>query len=131
MILHCYNSMCLSLVIVNMGLHTADDIQMEWVQLQHHCSAIAWDMLSLLYKLRQHHVPSLVRNRLDCAQWEKVGLFGLWRYLTVFWFETCHGRGLTETSSWLHTIIWGVSHGSASRWEMNQSQTSGATLKHS
>lgn len=73
MILHCYNSMCLSLVIVNMGLHTADDIQMEWVQLQHHCSAIALDMLSLLYKLRQHYVLSLVRNRLDCAQWEKVG----------------------------------------------------------
>jgi len=65
--------MCLSLVIVNMGLHTADDIQMEWVQLQHHCSAIAWDMLSLLYKLQQHHVPRL------CMVGEG-GMVGLWRY---------------------------------------------------
>jgi hypothetical protein len=96
MILHCYNSMCLSLVIVNMGLHTADDIQMEWVQLQHHCSAIALDMLSLLYKLRQHYVLSLVRNRLDCAQWEKVGWLDYGGTSTVFWFETCHGRGLME-----------------------------------
>ena len=47
----------------------------------------------------------------------------------MFWFETCHGRGLTETSSWFHTVIWGVSHGSASWWETNQSQTSGAALK--
>jgi hypothetical protein len=114
-----------------MGLHTAGDIQMEWVQLQHHCSAIALDMLSLLYKLQQLHTLSLVRNRLDCAQWEKVEWFDYGSTSTVFWFETCHGRGLTETSSWLHTIIWGVSHGSASWWGMNQSQTSGAALKHS
>ena len=72
MILHCYSNMCLSLVIVNMGLHTVGDIQMEWVQLQRHCSAIALDVLSLLYKLWQHHMLGLVRNRLGCAQWEKV-----------------------------------------------------------
>jgi len=55
-----------------MGLHTAGDIQMEWLQLQRHCSAIALDVLSLLYKLWQHHMLGLVRNRLGCAQWEKV-----------------------------------------------------------
>jgi hypothetical protein len=127
MILHCYNNVCLSLVIVNMGLHTAGDIQMEWVQLQHHCSAIALDMLSPLYKLRQHHMLGLVKNRLGCAQWEKVEWLDYGGTSTVFWFETCHGRGLTETSSWLHTTIWGVSHASASWWETK----SGAALKRS
>jgi hypothetical protein len=108
------------------NVHTAGGIQMEWVQLQYHCSAIALDMLSPLY-LRQHHMHSLVRNRLGCAQWEKVEWLVYGGTSTVFWFETC----LTETSSWLHTGLWAVSHGSASWWETNQSQKSGAALKHS
>jgi len=67
----------------------------------------------------------LVRNRLGCAQLKKVEWLDCGGTSTMFWFETCHGRGLTETSSWLHTVIWGFSHGSASWWETNQGQTSG------
>ena len=98
-----------------MGLRTAGDIQMEWVQLQHHCLAIASDILSLLYELRQHHTLGLVRYRLGCAQWEKVDWLDCGGTSAVYWFDTCHGRGLAETSSWIRTIIWGdFSHGSAS-----------------
>jgi hypothetical protein len=88
-----------------MGLHIAGNIKMEWVQLQPHCSAIALDILSLLYKLRHHHMLGLVRNRVGCTRWEKVEWLDYGCTSTVFWFETCHGRGVTETSSWLHTII--------------------------
>lgn len=56
------------------------------------------------------YMLGLVRNRLGSAEWEKVEWLDYGGTSTVFWFETCHGRGLTETFSWLHTIM-AVPHG--------------------
>lgn len=68
------------LVLINTGLYTAGDIYTEWLRLRYYCLAIAPDVLSLLYRLRQHYMLGLITNGPSCAQWEKVERLDLRHY---------------------------------------------------
>lgn len=78
--LSCCHEVCLLLICINIRLHIAGDIYVEWLELRYHCLSVTPDVLSLLCKLRQHYVLGMITNGPSRAQWEKVERLDLERY---------------------------------------------------